>query len=90
MQRAWILMPVLSLTLMSCASLTGSGEGVRAPDAPPAARLQCPPPEAFRDVGNWKVMAGLLGLALIECEERRALAMQAFDGQRAAIRGAAP
>lgn len=34
---------------------------------------------------DWEIIAGRIGDELIECEQRRDLAVQAFDGQRNAI-----
>jgi hypothetical protein len=62
-----------SLTLMSCGPL---GSGGAALDPPPAAATQpCARPEALLGGGDWRLIAGRLGDALIDCEGRRALAV---------------
>lgn len=86
MQRVMMLMSAACLALTACAGLNGAGEGLNAPDMTPEARQKCAPPESFLGVPDWELIAGRIGGELIECEQRRDLAVQAFDGQRAAIK----
>lgn len=87
MQLDKMLTLAACLLLTACAGLNGAGEAVNAPDLEAQARQKCPSPESFLGVPDWELIAGRIGDELIECEQRRALAVQAFDGQRAAITG---
>lgn len=52
---------------------------------PAAATTPCPSPSALLGARDWEILAGRLGDALIDCETRRALAVQGYDGVRAAL-----
>lgn len=85
MLRVMMLMLAACLTLTACGGLNGAGEALNAPDVTPEARRECPHPSEFLSLSDWELIAGRLGDELIKCEQRRELALQAFDGQRAAI-----
>jgi hypothetical protein len=68
----------LSLTLTSC--LGYAPDGARPGPLPTEARIRCPLPEELLGGGDWRLIAGALGDALIVCEGRRALAVEGFDG----------
>lgn len=85
MLRATILMSAACLSLTACAGSNGAGEGLNAPDLEAQARQECLHPSEYLGAGDWEIIAGRIGDELIECEQRRDLAVQAFDGQRNAI-----
>jgi len=81
--------PAPILILAACPLLTAcfgsSVAGVRLEPLPAAAQQLCPAPAAVLGTGDWEIMAGRLGDALIECEGRRALAVAAYEGAREAL-----
>ena len=85
MPRAPILMSVVFPILAACGGWTGGGTGLTVSDLPAEARQECPHPSAMLRAGDWEIIAGRLGDALIRCEARRGLAVQAYDGVRAAV-----
>jgi hypothetical protein len=80
MPRAPILLPLIGgLLLTACGDSRPFG-AARVP--PPDAQLTapCQRPEAMLGAGDWEVIAGRLGLALIRCgQEKAALAAWAID-----------
>lgn len=71
--------PILGLLiaaplLTACGGLKPSGSvRVQPPDA--SLTAPCPKPQAYLGAGDWEVMAGRLGVALIRCgQEKQALA----------------
>jgi len=80
-----------TLILAACLPLTAcigsGGAGLRLDPLPPAAQQACAAPTAFLGVGDWEIMAGRLGDALIVCEGRRALAVRAHELMRGAMGG---
>lgn len=68
-----------ALLLTACGGLKPSGSvRVQPPDA--ALVAPCPKPGAYLGAGDWEVMAGRLGVALIRCgQEKQALADWASD-----------
>jgi len=85
MRHVLILMLVASQALTACGASRGAGVGLDVPDLPPAARQACVDPVSVLGAGDWEIIAGRLGDALIRCDNRRALAVQGFDGVRSAI-----
>ena len=67
------------LTLTACATSKPSG-GVRMQPPDAALTAPCPKPQAYLGAGDWEIMAGRLGVALIRCgQEKQALADWAGD-----------
>lgn len=67
----------LCLTLTTC---FGSGlGGARSAPLPTEARLACATPGDLLGSGDWRLIAGELGDALIVCEGRRGLAVEGWD-----------
>ena len=85
MLRAVILMLVVFPALTACDGWRAVGEGLSVPDLPAQARQECPRPAQFLGGGDWEIIAGRLGDALLRCEGRRDLAVRGFDGLRAAV-----
>lgn len=83
MPRAPILILAASQLLTAC---LGSGiAGPRINPLPPAALQPCAAPADLLGARDWEILAGRLGDALIDCEARRALAAQGYEGVRAAV-----
>ena len=76
---------LIAVTLAACSGLTGGGTGVAVSDLPAQARQDCQHPSTMLGAGDWEIIAGRLGDELIRCENRRALAVQGYDGVRAAL-----
>ena len=87
MKRAAILMFVALPALTACGDLKGGGEGLQIRDLPPAAAQKCQLPASFLNAGDWEIIAGRIGDELIKCENRRGLAVQAYQGVKAAAGG---
>jgi len=87
MKRAVILMCAVFPALTACGGLKGGGEGLQIRDLPPAAQQKCQPPASFLNAGDWEIIAGRIGDELIKCENRRDLAVQAYQGVKAAAGG---
>lgn len=82
---ARILILAAFLPLTACIGSTGVG--LRIEPLPPAAQQACPLPSDFLGLRDWEIMAGRMGDALIACEGRRALAVEAYEGVRGAAGG---
>lgn len=82
MRRAAILTLAAFPLLTACGG--SSVAGLRIEPLPAAAAEPCPPPAGFLAAGDWEIIAGRLGDALIECEGRRELAASAYEGVRRA------
>lgn len=65
-----------------CGGLNGAGAQTPPPD--PSITIPCPRPEAFLGAGDWEIIAGRIGDALIDCGENH----QALVDRDAALRGA--
>ncbi|KPQ06214.1 MAG: hypothetical protein HLUCCA12_12250 [Rhodobacteraceae bacterium HLUCCA12] len=78
-----ILILAAFLPLTACGG--SSGAGLRLDPLPPAAQQACPAPSSFLSAGDWEILAGRLGDALIACEGRRALAAGAYGGATRAV-----
>lgn len=81
------LAPVLAcLILANCEDYRGAGASNRAlPVLPFMAEQPCLHPGDMLGAGDWRLIAGRLGDALIDCEGRRALAAESFDQLRSAL-----
>lgn len=83
--RMWIL--AACLPLAACGGWSGVGKGL-ALDPPEAVFAQpCPHPADFLAAGDWEIIAGRMGDALIDCEARRAGLARQIEETRAAVRG---
>jgi hypothetical protein len=72
MKRGRTLIIAACLPLAACGGWNGAGKGLRL-DAPEAVFAQpCPHPADFLGAGDWEIIAGRMGDALIDCEARRA------------------
>lgn len=78
----WLLPAFLSLT--ACGGSPGAGAKV--PPLPEAVREACPHPAVFLNAGDWEIMAGRIGDALIDCEGRRGVAVGYADAVTAATK----
>lgn len=68
-----LLIAVQALT--ACDGLKGVGAQVPPPD--PSITTPCARPEAFLGAGDWEIIAGRIGDALIDCgENHKALVMR--------------
>lgn len=73
MRRAPILMLCIAAHLLTaCDGWRGFGAGAQIPAPDASLTSPCARPEAFLDVGDWEIMAGRLGTALIECGAEKA------------------
>lgn len=86
MLRALILTLAAFLPLAACSGSMRAGSGLTVADLPAQARQECLHPSAMLAAGDWEIIAGRLGDELIRCENRRALAVQGYDGVRGAVR----
>lgn len=75
-----LLVPLL---MNSC---FGFASGGLRTDVPPTIAEECRHPSAYLGAGNWEVLAGRLGDELIDCERKRAAAVEALQGVGDAIR----
>ena len=83
--QMWII--AACLPLAACGGWNGAGKGLRL-DAPEAVFAQpCPHPADFLGAGDWEIIAGRMGDALIDCEARRAGLARHFDATADALRG---
>jgi hypothetical protein len=80
MPRAPTLMIVAFPLLTAC--FGSGGGGLRIDPLPAEALRPCPAPSALLGAGDWEIIAGRIGDALIDCEGRRALAVAGYDGLR--------
>ena len=85
------LAPILMLciaapVLTACDGWRGFGAGAQiiAPDA--SLTVPCARPEAFLTAGDWEVIAGRIGDALIECGEDKAALVNRDVALRAAMK----
>lgn len=80
MPRAPILLPLVGgLLLTACGDSRPFG-AARVPPPDAQATAPCARPEDMLGAGDWEVIAGRLGLALIRCgQEKAALAAWAHD-----------
>lgn len=75
-----------ALTLPSCGPFgSGGGNRLALPPMPPAAAQPCARPDEALGAGDWRLIAGRLGDALIDCEARRALAVTTHTETRRAL-----
>lgn len=86
MPRALILTLAAFLLTAACSGSRPGGSGLVIHDLPTAARQACVDPASVLRAGDWELIAGRLGDELIRCENRRELAVQAYDGVRGAVR----
>jgi hypothetical protein len=63
--------------LASCTAFNAAG--VRPPDLSAEVRAPCPHPSKFIGAGDWELIAGRLGDALIECGAEKAIAIASSD-----------
>lgn len=90
MRQGLMLALAGSLILAACAGSNTAGGAARIDPIPAEAATPCPAPGDFLRAGDWEVIAGRIGDALIVCEQRRRLAQEAYEGvRRAAGRGGA-
>lgn len=75
----------LSLTLTTCAGF-GPG-GVWTAPLPTEARQPCAAPADLLGGDDWRLNVARMGDALITCEGRRGLAVEAYDGLAGAVGG---
>jgi len=47
----------------------------------------CPHPTEFLGAGDWEILAGRIGDALIVCGAEKDIAVEAYEGLRAAVNG---
>jgi hypothetical protein len=82
-----LLLLIAAPALTACGGLKASG-GLRA--APPDATVTapCDAPEQHLRGGDWEVIAGRLGLALIDCGERQAELTRYLSDVSGALYGA--
>ena len=72
-----LMLAIAGLLLASCAGFDAAG--VRPPDLSLDVRAPCPHPSKFIGAGDWELIAGRLGDALIECGGEKAIAIAASD-----------
>ena len=82
MRHAPILMLcIASLSLTACGGWNGFGAAqIPRPDA--SVTAPCPRPEVFLAVADWEIIAGRLGVALIECGAEKAALVGYVDALR--------
>ena len=87
MKRApiWML-AVAAQLLMTCGPSTGFGPAA-APPLDSSTATSCADPSEFVGAGDWKVIAGSIGTALILCEAKRRDAVAAYAGVARALAG---
>jgi hypothetical protein len=74
------------LLLTACVGSNTDGGATARIDPPPTeAAIPCPRPEDFLRAGDWEVIAGRIGDELVACEQRRRLAVEAYQGLRRAL-----
>ena len=87
MRPAKILMLAAFLALTACDDWNAAGKGLRLDPAPAIFAQRCPHPSVFLGAGDWEIIAGRMGDALIDCEARRAGLARQIEATRAAVRG---
>jgi len=73
----------LSLSLTTCAGFGPAG--VQTAPLPTEARQPCTAPADLLGGGDWRLIVGRMGDALITCEGWRGLAVQGYDGLAGAV-----
>ena len=83
--RSIAMLAIAALILTACG---GSRPFTRAtvPPLDSAVTAPCLAPEALLGSGDWLIVAGALGTALIECDASRAAAVAAYEGVANVIR----
>lgn len=72
--------------LTACSGLNGGGAtDLRAEPLPAPVAAPCDHPSAYLGVGDWEIMAGRIGDALLICRAEKALAVNAYEELRAVI-----
>jgi hypothetical protein len=74
-----------SLHLTACGASPGAGKGLRLDPAPAVLAQPCPHPADFLAAGDWEIIAGRMGDALIDCEARRAGLADSLTKTQAAL-----
>lgn len=73
---------------MTCGPSTGFGPAA-APPLDSTTATSCADPAEFVGAGDWKVIAGAIGTALILCEAKRRDAVAGYNGLARAVTGRA-
>lgn len=71
----------------SCASSGGGASGLRTEPLSAAVAEPCPHPTEFLGAADWEILAGRIGDALIVCGAEKDIAVEAYEGLRAAVNG---
>jgi hypothetical protein len=78
-----ISMIVVCLALTACGVSTP--DGLTLPQLPALATEESPHPSEFLGAGDWELIAGRIGDALLQCEAGRALAVGAYQDAGGAL-----
>lgn len=86
MKRAQILLLLTAAPLLTACDGFATA-GVRLPPPDPSIAQPCPRPEAFLGAGDWELIAGRIGDALIVCGENHKALVDRDTTLRAAMKG---
>lgn len=90
MKRALIPMFAAVLALTACDG-SGGGGALRIEPLPAEVAAPCDRPEDYLIVRDWEILAGRIGDALSECGAEKQIAVDGYEGVRAALgKGEAP
>lgn len=81
--RLQITMIAVCLTLTACSGF--GGDGLRLDPLPHDVATACDRPETFLAAGDWEIIAGRIGDALIDCGDEKMIAVGAYGAARAAL-----
>lgn len=87
MRRGLTLIFAASLPLAACGAWRDVGRGLALDPPEVVFAAPCPHPADFLGAGDWEIILGRLGDALIDCEARRAGLARQIEETRAAVRG---
>jgi len=83
MQPAPIILTAAVLLMAACADSRPGGARLVALDA--TITTPCASPAAYLGAGDWEIITGRIGDALILCERKRAAAVAAFEDVAAIV-----
>ena len=80
MKHAPILTLIIASQVLAACGGSNFAGGIRAQPLPAAITTPCEDPKDHLEAGDWEIIAGRLGDALIECGAEKAVAVDAYNG----------
>ena len=84
MKHAPIIQTAAFLALAACGGSVSVG-GLTAPALPIEVESPCEHPARFLSAGDWEIMAGRIGDALLECGAEKGVAVDAYNNLRGTV-----